>query len=116
VIRLNRRPLLDRLREMQSRGLSREEMLKTLYLEKYPIFEITEALGITSSELKEINDRLKLFLLRCPAGHSFLNDPSLHANNAHYCVGCKRWFDESTLMDEINLEIRRLREKEARRL
>jgi hypothetical protein len=112
VIFLERKPLFERLREIQESGLSREEIFKILYVEKYPIFEITEALGFSSDELKEVNDRLKIFLLRCPVGHKFIDDPALHTSNAHYCVECKRWFNESTLMDEINLEIKRLKERE----
>lgn len=112
MICLERKPLSERLREIQSSGLSKEEIFKTLYLERYPIFEITEALGVSSDELKEINDKLRLFLLRCPIGHRFIDDPALHTSDAHYCIECKRWFNESTLMDEINLEIRRLKEKE----
>lgn len=109
---LSRKPIRDRVREMRLNGLSREEIVKILYLEKYPIFEITEVLKISSSELKDLNNKLNLFLLRCPVGHKFLDDPALHANDAHYCVECKRWFDEKTLRDEIFLEIRRLEEKE----
>jgi len=109
-----RKPISDRIREMQLGGLSREEIIKNLYLEKYPIFEITETLNISSKELREIEDRLKLSLLRCPAGHRFLEDPALHANDAHYCIECKRWFNERTLKDEIYLEISRLEEKEKR--
>lgn len=112
MIGLERKPIRDRLREMLESGLSREEIIKTLYLEKYPIFEVTEALGISHTELKDINETIKLFLLRCPSGHRFLNDPALHAQDAHYCVECKRWFNEATLKDEIELEIRRLKEKE----
>ncbi|MEM1581820.1 MAG: hypothetical protein QXK89_04835 [Candidatus Bathyarchaeia archaeon] len=69
-------------------------------------------MSISSSELKEISETLKLFLLRCPAGHRFLDDPALHTEDAHYCIECKRWFNEATLRDEIDLEFKRLREKE----
>ncbi|GEM_PF-852520 len=110
--RLERKPIAERLREMREEGISRSDMLKILYLEKYPIFEITSCMGITSSELQKLNEEMKLFLIRCPAGHRFLDDPALHAEDAHYCVECKRWFNEATLRDEIELEIRRLREKE----
>jgi len=112
---LEKKPIAERIRNMRSSGLSKEEIVKTLYLEKYPIFEITEALNLSSQELFEINERLRLYLLRCPVGHKFFDDPALHAPDAHYCVECKRWFNESTLRDEINLEIRRLREKESLR-
>lgn len=108
---MEKKPIIERIKSMQLIGLSREEIVKTLYLEKYPIFEITEALNLSSQELFEINERLHLYLLRCPVGHRFLDDPALHAPDAHYCTECKRWFNESTLRDEINLEIRRLREK-----
>ncbi|MFQ6095056.1 MAG: hypothetical protein ACE5NN_02820 [Candidatus Bathyarchaeia archaeon] len=101
------------MKDLQSENLPKAEILKTLYLERYPIFEITRALGIDSSELQEMSKRLKLFLLRCPLGHRFPDDPALHAQDAHYCIRCERWFNEATLKDEIELEIRRLREKEA---
>ncbi|MEM2961309.1 MAG: hypothetical protein QXU67_06855 [Candidatus Bathyarchaeia archaeon] len=109
---MNRKPVTDRLRELQIKVSSRSEILKILYLEKYPAFEITSAMNISSSELQTINEELKLFLLRCPVGHRFLNDPPLHAEDAHYCVECKRWFNEASLKDEIDLEIKRLKEKE----
>ncbi|MBS7654595.1 MAG: hypothetical protein QXU95_02345 [Candidatus Bathyarchaeia archaeon] len=110
---MERKPIAERLREMQDKGISRIDALKILYLEKYPIFEITSYIGITSSELQKLNEQIKLFLLRCPAGHRFLDDPALHAEDAHYCVECKRWFNETTLRDEIELEIKRLREIES---
>ncbi len=110
---MERKPIAERLREMRDKGVSRSEALKILYLEKYPIFEITSHMGVTSSELQKLNEQIKLFLLRCPAGHRFLDDPALHADDAHYCVECKRWFNETTLRDEIELEIKRLREKES---
>lgn len=112
---LERKPISERIKEMRAAGLPSEDIVKTLYLERYPIFEMTEALGLSSNKLMEINERLRLHLLRCPVGHKFLDDPVLHAPNAHYCVECKRWFNESTLRDEIDLEIRRLREKESLR-
>ena len=107
-----KKPIEERLKELQSRNLSREEMLRILYLERYPMFEITKNLGIKSSELKEVSENLRLFLLRCPIGHKFRSDPALHAEDAHYCVECQRWFNDATLKDEIELEARRLREKE----
>ena len=61
---------------------------------------------------QEVSENLRLFLLRCPIGHKFRSDPALHAEDAHYCVECQRWFNEATLNDEIELEIRRLKEKE----
>lgn len=112
---LGKKPINERIKEMQEDGLTKDEMVKFLYLEKYPIFEITESLNISSEELSEINKRLRLYLLRCPAGHRFLDDPALHAPDAHYCVECKRWFNEPTLKDEIELEIRRLKERESQR-
>jgi len=112
VTGLDKKPIRERLEDLRRSGLSREEIVKTLYLEKYPIFEITEALSISHEELRDISERLKLFLLRCPSGHRFLSDPALHAQDAHYCVECKRWFNELTLRDEIELEIKRLKEKE----
>jgi len=102
----------NRLKELESEELSRLEILKTLYMETYPIFEITGALRIDSSKLHELSERLELFLMRCPSGHRFFDEPALHAGNAHYCPECRRWFDEAMLRDEIDLEIRRLREKE----
>lgn len=110
-----KKPIEERVKEMRESGLSREEIVKNLYLEKYPIFEITEFLHLSSNELLAINEQLRLYLLRCPAGHRFLEEPALHAPDAHYCVECKRWFNESTLKDEIELEIRRLKEKETLR-
>lgn len=109
---MDKKSIIDRIREIQLSGFSREDLVKTLYLEKYPIFEITETLKISSSELRELAEKLKLFLLRCPVGHRLPEDPALHANDAHYCVECKRWFNEKTLKDEILLEIKRLEERE----
>ena len=103
------KPTGDRLKELQSRNLPRAEVLETLYLERYPIFEITRALGINSSELQEMSERLKLFFLRCLCGHRFPEDYALHAEDAHYCTKCQRWFNEATLRDEIELEIKRLK-------
>lgn len=103
----------ERVEEHQSRTLSRKEMLRILYLERYPIFEITEVLDMNSSELDELSRDLNLFLSRCPVGHKLLDDLALHCEDAHYCVECHRWFNEATLKDEIELEIRRLQEKEA---
>ncbi|MEM1515474.1 MAG: hypothetical protein QXH24_05440 [Candidatus Bathyarchaeia archaeon] len=110
---MGKKSITERIKEMQATGLSREEIVKLLYLEKYPIFEITETLNLSSEELSEINKRLRLYLLRCPIGHKFVDDPALHASDAHYCIECKRWFNETTLRDEIELEIRRLKEKES---
>jgi hypothetical protein len=110
--RIQMKPIGNRLEELQSKALPRPEILKTLYFETYPIFEITRALRIDSSKLQELSERLQLFLLRCPSGHRFSNEPALHAENVHYCTECQRWFNEATLRDEIDLEIRRLREKE----
>lgn len=107
-----KRPIEERLKELESQDLSREEVLTVLYLERYPMFEITKILGMESSELKEVSENLGLFLLRCPIGHKFRSDPALHGEDAHYCVECQRWFNEATLNDEIELEIRRLKEKE----
>lgn len=104
-------PIEERVRTLQSKNLTREEILRTLYLEMYPMFEITRALRITPDELRRLSEELDLPLLRCPAGHRLLDDPALHAMDAHYCVVCKRWFNRATLMDEIELEIRRLEEK-----
>lgn len=112
---LGKKPVEERIKEMREAGLCKEEIVKILYLEKYPIFEITESLHLSSEELLAINERLRLHLLRCPVGHKFLEDPVLHAPDAHYCVECKRWFNESTLRDEIELEIMRLKEKESSR-
>jgi len=112
---LEKKPITERIKEMQAAGFPKEEIIKVLYLEKYPIFEITETLLLSSEELLAINERLHLYLLRCPAGHRFFEDPVLHAPDAHYCVECKRWFNELTLKDEINLEIRRLKERESLR-
>ena len=108
------RPIGERLKELQAQPASREEKLRILYLEKCPIFEITQALEISSAELQELNNRLKLFLLRCPVGHELSKDPALHAIDAHYCTACQRWFNEATLKDEIELEIRRLKERESK--
>ncbi|MEM1585895.1 MAG: hypothetical protein QXX99_01100 [Candidatus Bathyarchaeia archaeon] len=112
---MERKMIAERIKEMEAAGLPREEIVKSLYLEKYPIFEITETLGLSSGELLAINERLRLHLLRCPVGHKFLDDPVLHAPDAHYCIECKRWFNESTLRDEIDLEIIRLKERESSR-
>lgn len=106
------KPIGNRLKELQSKDLPKPEILKTLYLETYPIFEITGALGIDSSKLQQLSERLNLFFVRCPSGHTFFDEPALHAENAHYCTECKRWFNEATLRDEIYLEIGRLKEKE----
>lgn len=95
--------------------MSRREIVKILYLERYPIFEITETMKISSKELSEINESIRLYLLRCPAGHKFLEDSALHTSDAHYCIECKRWFNEATLRDEIELEIKRLKEKETQK-
>ncbi len=108
-----KKPIEERLEEIQFQNPSRKEIVSILYLEKYPIFEITKILSIDSSELRKIDDNLKLFLLRCPVGHRLYNDPALHAEDAHYCTKCQRWFNEATLKDEIELEIERLKEKEA---
>lgn len=107
-----KRSIEERLKELQYRNLSKREMLTALYLEKYPIFEITKVLGINSSELRELSDDLILFLLRCPVGHKLLNNPALHTDDAHYCIECQRWFNDATLKDEIKIEIRRLKERE----
>lgn len=112
---LGKKPITERISEMRAAGLSKEEIVRVLYLEKYPIYEITESLALSSNELSSLNERLRLYLLRCPVGHKFLDDPALHAPDAHYCVECKRWFNEWTLKDEIELEVRRLKEKELRR-
>lgn len=106
------KPIGNRLKELQSKDLPRPEILKTLYLETYPIFEITRALRIDSSKLQQLSERLNLFFMRCPSGHRFFDEPALHAENTHYCTKCQRWFNKATLRDEIELEIRRLREKE----
>jgi hypothetical protein len=106
------KPIGNRLKELQSKDLPKPEILKTLYLETYPIFEITRALRINSSKLHGLSERLNLFHMRCPSGHRFFAEPALHAENAHYCPECRRWFDEAMLRDEIDLEIRRLKEKE----
>ncbi|MEM2272884.1 MAG: hypothetical protein QXX56_01545 [Candidatus Bathyarchaeia archaeon] len=87
---LGEKPITERIKNMRIAGLSKEEIVKTLYLEKYPISNITEALGLSSQELFAINENLRLYLLRCPVGHGFLDDPVLHAPNAHYCIECKR--------------------------
>ena len=108
---LRAKPIEERLKTLRSRGFTREEILRILYLEKYPMFEITRALEMTPDELRRLSEKLKLPLLRCPAGHRFLDDPALHAADAHYCVVCKRWFNKATLTDEIELEIKRLEEK-----
>lgn len=108
-----RQPIKERLKELQSQNVSRREILRMLYLEKYPIFEITEILCMGSSELQELSKKQMLFMLRCPVGHPLPKDPALHAEDAHYCIECQRWFNEATLNDEVELEIRRLREKEA---
>ncbi|MBS7640109.1 hypothetical protein KEJ12_00450 [Candidatus Bathyarchaeota archaeon] len=112
---MGKKPITERISEMRAAGLSKEEIVRVLYLEKYPIYEITESLALSSNELSSLNERLRLYLLRCPVGHKFLDDPALHAPDAHYCVECKRWFNEWTLKDEIELEVRRLKEKELRR-
>ena len=104
----------EKLKDLKSRGLSREEILSILYMEKYPIFEITEALSITSKELQTLSQKLNLSKSRCPQGHRFIDDPALRAADAYYCSKCMRWFDEATLKDEIELEVRRLEEKEKR--
>jgi len=103
----------ERLGELLSQNLSRKEVVRILYLEKYPTFEITEVLGINSSELQQLEYDLRLFLSRCPVGHKLPSDRALHAEDAHYCVGCERWLNEATLKDEIELEIKRLKAKEA---
>ena len=110
-----RKPIEDRLRSLRAKNFSREEMLRILYLEKYPIFEITKALNMTSKDLRFLAEKLNLYMLRCPAGHRLLENPALHASDAHYCIECKRWFNDSTLRDEIELEIRRLEEEESKR-
>ena len=101
-------PIEKRIEELCAKNFSREEMLKTLYMEMYPLYEITEILNITSEELKTLSLKLNLPYLRCPSGHRFVNDPALHTEDAHYCIVCRRWFNDSTLRDEINLEIQRL--------
>jgi len=110
-VNVKMKPVTERLKELQSQGFPRMQILSILYVEKYPIFEITDALTITSDELRELNEGLKLFHLRCPVGHRFPEDSCLHAKDAHYCVECKRWFDEATLKDEIELEIKRLKKE-----
>jgi len=107
-----RKTVQERIEELRSQNLSRKEMTRILYLEKYPIFEITKTLGMNSSELHELDDNLKLFLTRCPVGHKLVGDPVLHVEDAHYCTICQRWFNDATLKDEIELEVRRLKERE----
>jgi len=115
VVLTRRKPIEDRLRSLRAKNFSREEMLRILYLERYPIFEITKALNMTSKDLRFLAEKLNLYMLRCPAGHRLLENPALHALDAHYCIECKRWFNDSTLRDEIELEIRRLEEEESKR-
>mgnify|MGYP007013807724 CR=1 FL=1 len=112
---MKRKPIEEKLRSLMAENLSREDILRVLYLERYPIFEITEALNMTSEDLRLLSEKLNLYMLRCPAGHRLLEDPALHASDAHYCIECKRWFNDSTLRDEIELEIRRLEEEESKR-
>jgi len=107
-----KKPIQEREEELRSQDISKKEMLRILYLEKYPLFEITQILGINSSELQQLGRDLNLFLTRCPVGHKLINDPVLHAEDAHYCVACQRWFNDATLKDEIELEVKRLKEKE----
>jgi len=108
------KPIEEKLKDLKHKGLSREEMLSILYVEKYSIFEITEALSITSNEFQMLSQKLNLYKSRCPQGHKFIDDSALRAADAYYCSKCMRWFDEATLKDEIELEIRRLKEKEKR--
>lgn len=107
-----KKPIQERMDELRSQNVSNKEGVRVLYLEKYPLFEITQVLGIDSSELQQLDRDLNLFLTRCPVGHKLVNDPVLHAEDAHYCVACQRWFNDATLKDEIELETKRLKEKE----
>jgi len=81
-------------------------------LERYPLFEITAALKVSSRELREFAEGLSLPLTRCPQGHRLIGIPGLHAHSVHYCVKCERWFTDGMLRDEVNLEVARLEQQE----